>query len=178
MQDVDQVVNEDGDSIKLQGSIENAVGSALDDTFYVSFAGFPRSIDGGGYVNGDVLHFDDRGLAAIDDGASLIVDGYEPVNYADFEMIEIIHRVLDHIEVTPEEVALKVGEQQRFSAVGFDADSAEVIIRPIWSTTGGTISADGLYTATVAGNFTVTVSIEGSPVTESVFTGSGLAIQY
>jgi len=168
MQDVEQVVNEDGDSILLHGSIENAVGSGFDDVFYVSFSTVPRRIDGGGHVNGDVLRFDDRGLAATDDGKSLVVDGYGPVNYTGFEAIEIVHRILEGIEVTPSEVVLKVGEQQRFSVRGFDADGHEVIIAPIWSTTGGTISTDGLYTATATGDFTVTVSIEGSPVTKRV----------
>ena len=38
-------------------------------------------------------------------------------------------------------------------------------ITPIWSTDGGTITSDGLYTATQVGDFTVTASVQGSTIT-------------
>ena len=72
---------------------------------------------------------------------------------------------LVRIEVTPTEVTLMVGHQQQFVAKGYDENNNEVPIDPIWSTTGGTITSDGLYTATEVGDFTVTASVEGSTVT-------------
>lgn len=69
---------------------------------------------------------------------------------------------LERIEVTPEEANLKVGQQQQFSAKGFDVHNNELPIDPIWLTDGGTISTGGLYTATTTGNFTVTASVQGS----------------
>jgi len=54
---------------------------------------------------------------------------------------------LVRIEVTPGEVTLKRGDQQQFDAKGYDADNNEVPIDPIWSTTGGTITSEGVYTA-------------------------------
>jgi len=72
---------------------------------------------------------------------------------------------LVRIEVTPEVANLRIGDQQQFSARGFDAYNNEVPIDPIWSTNGGTITASGVYTATTVGDFTVTASVEGSPFT-------------
>ncbi|HEC76957.1 MAG TPA: hypothetical protein ENI33_06855 [Thermoplasmatales archaeon] len=71
---------------------------------------------------------------------------------------------LARIEITPPEVTLKVGEQQQFTAKGYDTDNNEVSISPIWSTTGGTITSNGLYTSTTPGDFTVTASVQGSSV--------------
>ena len=69
------------------------------------------------------------------------------------------------IEIIPDEVTLQVGQQQLFTVTGYDAQANEIPITPIWSTTGGTINQDGLYTATVVGDFTVTASVSGSAVT-------------
>jgi len=67
--------------------------------------------------------------------------------------------------VTPSNVNLQIGGTQLFTASGFDADGNPVPVTPTWGTTGGTITPGGLYTATVVGDFTVTASVEGSPVT-------------
>ena len=72
---------------------------------------------------------------------------------------------LARIDVDPNSVALKLNQNQQFSAKGYDAQGNEVPITPIWSTDGGTITSDGLYTATQVGVFTVTASVEGSSVT-------------
>jgi len=69
-------------------------------------------------------------------------------------------------DVTPDQANLKVGEQQQFTATGYDAWGNPVPITPTWTTTGGTINpTTGLYTATVVGDFTVTASVVGSPIT-------------
>ncbi len=57
---------------------------------------------------------------------------------------------LARIEVTPGEANLKVGEQQQFTARGFDANNNEVPIEPIWSATGGTITSRGMVRAAAA----------------------------
>ena len=74
---------------------------------------------------------------------------------------------LARIEVTPGSVHLLLNEQQQFSAAGYGMDGLPIIppVTPVWSTDGGTISANGLYTATIPGDFIVTVSVIGSSVT-------------
>ena len=56
---------------------------------------------------------------------------------------------LDSIVVSPANVNLEVGEQQLFSAVGYDTngDLMDPPITPMWSTDGGTVTQDGQYTA-------------------------------
>ena len=72
---------------------------------------------------------------------------------------------LASIKVTPEAVTLKVGNQQSFTAKGFDPDGQEVAITPEWSTTGGSITQDGLYTAEQTGDYSVIATVRGSSVT-------------
>jgi len=72
---------------------------------------------------------------------------------------------LTRIDVTPPEVTLNVNEQQQFHAKCYDAQGNEIPITPGWSAAGGTITTGGLYTATTAGDFTVTASVQGSTVT-------------
>lgn len=72
---------------------------------------------------------------------------------------------LAKIEVTPSDVTVRVDEQLQFNAVGLDAFGSPVPIDPEWSVDGGNITADGLYTASENGDFTVTAGTEGSTVT-------------
>ena len=62
---------------------------------------------------------------------------------------------LARIDVTPEEATLDVGAMQLFTAKGFDAQGNELPITPNWSASGGSVTAEGLYTATVIGEFSV-----------------------
>jgi len=72
---------------------------------------------------------------------------------------------LDSISVTPGQVDLNPGDQQQFEARGFDTQGSEMVITPVWSVDGGDITQDGLYTAGDVGEFTVTVTVDGSGVT-------------
>ena len=54
---------------------------------------------------------------------------------------------LGRIDVTPCDVALDPGDEQTFTAVGYDDQDNEIPIDPIWTATGGTITSQGLYTA-------------------------------
>ncbi|MBM3889791.1 MAG: hypothetical protein FJ388_11795, partial [Verrucomicrobia bacterium] len=64
---------------------------------------------------------------------------------------------LARVEVTPSDVTVRVGEQQQFSGKGRDANGNQVPVSGTWTSTGGTITQGGLYTAgTTAGDYNVT----------------------
>jgi uncharacterized protein YjdB len=63
--------------------------------------------------------------------------------------------ILTTITVTPTPITLNIGATQPFTAVGRDQYGAVMSISPLWSTTGGTISASGLYTASTKGDFII-----------------------
>ena len=78
---------------------------------------------------------------------------------------------LDTIEVTPYDAALILSYVVSilFNANGYDKDGNEIPITPTWSTTGGEISPDGLYTATEVGDFIVTVLVDDIYVTGGAY---------
>ncbi|MCI0514644.1 T9SS type A sorting domain-containing protein [candidate division KSB1 bacterium] len=73
-----------------------------------------------------------------------------------FELVTTTTNQVATITVTPATVNLNPGQQQQFTATGFDSAGNQVPASPKWSTTGGDIdSTKGLYTATQTGNFVV-----------------------
>lgn len=66
--------------------------------------------------------------------------------------------VLTRIEISPETVELNLNETHQFEAQGFDGDGNDFTFAPVWTATGGTIDALGLYTATEVGQFDIVVS--------------------
>ena len=88
LQNVDQAVDAAGNTVQLQGQLENFVGSAFSDTVSIDPLSVPRTMDGGAGAN-DTLNFDSKGLAVTDDGATITVPGYAPVTYTGFETVNI-----------------------------------------------------------------------------------------
>jgi len=88
---VDRVVDAAGNTIRLEGQFENFVGSAFDDTIFAHPLAVPRSLDGGGYVTGDILNFDAQGAAISGDGSIIIAEGFAPVTCTNFTTINIIN---------------------------------------------------------------------------------------
>jgi len=74
---------------------------------------------------------------------------------------------LAEIVVAPQGTQLSVGQAQQYTAAGRDRDKNKIPITPVWSASGGTIDASGLFTATAKGTFVITASVVGSPVTGS-----------
>ena len=70
------------------------------------------------------------------------------------------------IEVTPEEVILLLRDEQQFEAEEYGVDGLPIVppITPLWSTDGGVITSEGLYTATTAGDFRVTAAVADGSV--------------
>lgn len=76
--------------------------------------------------------------------------------------VDIIAGPLSSIVVSPTNVTLVVSSTQVFTAAGFDSYGNAVAITPTWTTDGGTISAQGVFTAQtgVAANRLVTATHE------------------
>jgi hypothetical protein len=68
------------------------------------------------------------------------------------------------IYIVPLNTSVRPGEQVQYTAVGYETNGVPVNIEPIWQTSGGEITASGLYTASEMGNFTIQASMEDSKV--------------
>jgi hypothetical protein len=72
---------------------------------------------------------------------------------------------LTSIELTPASATLQEGTTQQFTATGRFSDGGSGPIAVTWSSTGGTTSATGVYTAgSVAGNFQVVATEQGGSI--------------
>jgi len=104
-------------------------------------------------------------------GDKFVVRTLKPLNADDvYEFIATVTPVeLARMEVSPSSTDLMLGESQQFSTAGYGVDGLPVFRpeTPEWSATGGNIDSDGLFTATVAGEFTVTASVGHSSITGS-----------
>jgi hypothetical protein len=89
LQDVDQVVDGSGNTLRLEGRIEHFVGSRFDDVLFVDPLEVPRNLDGGDHSTGDTLNVDALGALAADDGTTITVAGFAPITYANFETVHI-----------------------------------------------------------------------------------------
>lgn len=73
---------------------------------------------------------------------------------------------VQRIQVTPEQAVLQPGQMQQFTATIVDTVGNVTPVEPAWTATGGTISADGVYTAgDVEGSYQVMARV---PETELV----------
>ena len=163
LQNVDEAADANGNTVRLQGQFENFVGSFFDDVVCAGPLAVMRTLDGGD--GNDTLDFDAKGLLAVDDGTTITVEGYEPVSYSNFENVVITNTAtLSRIDVTPPGVHLEVGQQQQFAAVCYDSNNSVLGLTTIWSTSGGTMAFDGLYTATEEGDYSVTALVNGSSI--------------
>lgn len=71
-------------------------------------------------------------------------------------MLSALSTALVQLLVLPETVEVAPGDTVQFTALGFDAFNQSVPVTPSWSTSGGTIDANGLFVAgETAGRFEV-----------------------
>jgi hypothetical protein len=84
--------------------------------------------------------------------------------------ITVTPQVLSTITVSPASATITAGQTQQYTAVGKDQNGTVMTITPTWATTGGgTISASGLFTSTVAGGpFSVSATVGTVSGTASV----------
>ena len=72
------------------------------------------------------------------------------------KLVVVSSEILAKIVVGPAIATLDIGDQQRFSASGYDLENESVPITPGWSVNGGgTIDYTGLFTAETSGTWTV-----------------------
>ncbi len=64
-------------------------------------------------------------------------------------------RVLSSISITPADVTIAPNQSQQFTAEGFDQFGDSFAINPIWNSSGGNISSDGLFFSSSNGVFTI-----------------------
>jgi hypothetical protein len=83
-----QIINDEGNSIYLDGQFENYIGSVSDDIIHINPMDQPRIIDGGGSSkSGDVIIVETMGLTPIDDGSTITIPGYAPITYSNFSQV-------------------------------------------------------------------------------------------
>lgn len=76
--------------------------------------------------------------------------------------------VLSSVTLTPATAKIKTGINYKFSATGYDESLFPMIVSPVWSSNGGTIDNTGNFSATVAGNYTVTATVGNIVATASI----------
>ena len=95
------------------------------------------------------------------------VDGAFPTSTFEFAVDDIVWkdgstttdpRVVTSITLSPTNITLSNGQTQQFQANAFDQFGDPIAADISWTTTGGSISASGLYTATTPGTFSVTAT--------------------
>lgn len=96
--------------------------------------------------------------------------------------IEVVAGSTASIAVAPRQLIIEVGKSSQFSATTYDADSNATGGTPSWAAAGGTgsISSQGLYTATTAGSGSVIATAGGSSdsATVTVLENGGLTIAH
>lgn len=101
------------------------------------------------------------------------------LNYVESTEVQGEQPVLTSIIITPESVTIDEGQTQQFTAQGFDQNGNQMSASFDWSTDGGTVDNNGLYTGSSSGNYTITassntVSESASITVNSVSTGWAL----
>ncbi|MBQ4822347.1 glycosyl hydrolase [Aquimarina sp. MMG016] len=76
--------------------------------------------------------------------------------------------VLSSITLSPENSSVTNGSTLQFTANGLDQFGNPFPISPLWSTDGGLINTNGLYTASQTGVFSITASVEGVSATATI----------
>lgn len=76
---------------------------------------------------------------------------------------------LSFLSVKPDTAQLTVGQTRQFKVTGYGQDSSIFNISPVWSATGGSINANGLFTSTTPGTAIVKATVGCVSDTASVY---------
>jgi hypothetical protein len=119
------------------------------------------STDGGGTIDEDGL------FTATSVGDYTIIVSVTGESTTGTASVHAIPGGLERIEVIPAEATLIAGGQQQFSATGYDAYDNQIPFAPVWFTEAGTIDENGLYYATVVGDFFVIAVATGGTINDT-----------
>ncbi len=85
-----------------------------------------------------------------------------------FEYTGTNQPVLTTINVSPSNATIEEGSNQQFTAQAFDQNGDPMSTSFSWSSTGGSINSNGLFSGSSTGNFTVTASSSGVQGTANI----------
>jgi Ca2+-binding RTX toxin-like protein len=91
----DQVVDASGDVLRINGQIENLIGSAFNDAITAGPLTVPRTLDGGGHTTvppGNVLTFDAHGRSVTFTSTTITATGLPAVTYFNFDNFNFINQ--------------------------------------------------------------------------------------
>lgn len=135
----------EGEGLQLEATAELADGSVVLQPALAWSADIGQ-VDGSGYF----IAPEAEGQFAVLARAASGVTGAATVS------VKRISRNLERVQVSPGSATLVPGETQQFTGVGVWESGLEKAVSLVWSSTGGTISTDGLFTAgSTPGNFRV-----------------------
>ena len=147
-----------GDGVQFLASAQRADGSQIL-TPPLEWSTSGGLVDGGGWYTSteegefSVLAKAEGGAEA---GATVLVRGRK--------------REIQGLLVTPEIASISVGETAQFTALGLWSDGTKTGVNGIsWSSTGGSISGNGLYTAGSPGSYRVIAKYKNGVFADTVF---------
>lgn len=118
----------------------------------IQFAAYGRMSDGDSVAvavqwsaTGGTIDNAGRFVSALEPGAYMVIATHAD-GLADTAAVTVVHEIV-RILITPTGVQLAPGESQQFGAHGLTATGDTIPVEVVWSASGGTITADGLFTA-------------------------------
>lgn len=118
------------------------------------------TVNGGGTIAGDIF-------TANTPGEYRLTVAYGSLQ-KQFDMKIYAKKVLSRLIVTPDYYKLKVNEELKLAAEGFDQYNNPYEIIPVWSCTDGIVTQDGLFRATQTGTYTVMAEVAGLAASSTV----------
>lgn len=113
-----------------------------------------------GQMSGNIL------MAQITIGSGIVTASYSGIN--SIANVTIIPGELDYIFIVPQLVEVVVGNQQEFTAFGYDKYNNLIVIDPVWYTDIGVMVGNILYAQTVLGEGSVTATVKLNATQEDI----------
>ncbi|MCU4163739.1 galactose-binding domain-containing protein [Carboxylicivirga caseinilyticus] len=77
-------------------------------------------------------------------------------------------RTLSRIDLTAEKTIIKTNTPVQLQAMGYDQFDLKMLVDPVWSSNGGSVSEEGIFSATTPGTYTITATSESISGTISI----------
>lgn len=148
-----------GKTVQLNATTRDAKGNTLTGRVVTWASGTPgnATVDGTGLVTGAAA------------GTSVITATSEGINGTATVTVTVAPPTLVRIITSPDTATINTGGTKQFSTVGKYSDSSTAAVTSTYTATGGTVTANGLYTAGAnAGTFRVIATASGFADTSTV----------